>query len=462
MPQTNNESGSIIRRSKWFWIVLVASLVVKGLFFYKQSFIPARFYTPDGYHYKQLADNLIKYGSFAALSPRTGRLYPEIIRTPGYPAFLAAVILCIPQDFPLEYIVAFIQIILASLTCGLVYLLAKKIFNRTAAVIAGLLSVCDMTSTVLANLMLSDTLFVFSFFCSFYLSITGIMDRKKGRLATAGFFLGLATLFRPISLYAVLIFMCLFIYLRKKISPYNALFFLLPFFLIIGSWKARNYLRTGNSAFSAQSSVFIMGVASDIKSEVEKRPFRETENYFKQHIMDRFEREESKSDSLKKPVSAEWEIIIREAGINRLCTTVFLEQISGYPDIFLTNYLNNLIRFVAEPDYISYLWCFGGPPSFHLEWSWDKISRINRYGFSLVILSQAILLFVLWSGFVYANITMLSWDDKWMGLMLITVVLYFTLTTSMAHIEMRYRMPVIPFLALGAGYGISRFTGLIE
>jgi 4-amino-4-deoxy-L-arabinose transferase-like glycosyltransferase len=440
--------------SRRFWIIFAVSFFIKGFFLYKLSHIPHRFYTPDGYHYKQLADNLIKYGSFATLSPETGKLYPEIIRTPCYPAFLATVGYFTPKDFPFAHVTAFIQIILNSLTCGLVYILSKKLFSQTAAVIAGLLSVFDITSSAFANLMLSDSLFVFLFFCSLYLLMTGITDQKKDRLSTAGLLLGLAALSRPIALYTVLIFIWLFFYLRRKILFHNALFFLLPFFLLVASWKTRNYFQTGNSIFSAMSYVFIVDIASEIKAEVEKQPFRKTEYYLKQHIIDLFEQGE-KSDRYDL---LEWEIIIRDPLIHRLCIKTLLEQISLHPGIFLKNYLKNLIKFAGEPDYESYVWCFGGLPSFRIQWSLDTIWEIarNKHGLTLVLLSQSILLFLLWGGFVYGTIIMFSSGERRWAILLISVVLYFTLTTALAHIEMRYRMPVIPILAVGAGYGLSK------
>jgi 4-amino-4-deoxy-L-arabinose transferase-like glycosyltransferase len=456
--------GSLFDRldMDWFWIILGTSLIVKGFFFYKLSPFPDRFYTPDSYQYKQLATNLINYKRFATFSYESKKLYPENFRTPAYPLFLAVILHFTPNGLPFEYLVALIQIILSSFTCGLVYVLSKRLFNKTAATIAGLLSLSDITSSAYANIMLSDTLFVFLFFVSVYLLVVGIIDQRESLLGGAGLFLGLASLCRPIVLYSVLLFILFFICFRKKISLYSALSFLLPFFLLIGCWKTRNYIQTGNSAFSTAIYGYIVDVASDLKAANENQPQEKIKADLRKHIIGSLKQEESASKSMDDVNSFKWEMESNDPRIFRLVLSSLLDHIVQLPEVILNTYSTSLVRFMLEPDYISYVWCFGSSPYIRFHWSWDNWGNIirGRYGLSLVLFSQIVLLFVLWVGFIYGAI--FSSCEKWWAVLLTMLVLYFALVTTLSHIEMRFRMPVIPLLAVGAGYGLSKLYALFR
>jgi 4-amino-4-deoxy-L-arabinose transferase-like glycosyltransferase len=441
---------------KRFWIIFYLSLVIKGFFFYRQAPFPYRFYTPDSLKYEELARNLLEHGDFAAApEKKTGNRYPETIRTPLYPAFLAAILYLSPEEVPFEYITAFVQILLSCWVCGLVYILSYKLFNPSAALVAGFLSALDLTSSTLANRLLSDTLFVFLFFCCVFLFITGMQNGKTGRLSAAGLFCALAALTRPIGLYAVFIFTGFFVYKRNKSTFYNGILFLLPFLLLTGLWTIRNYLRTGSPVFSTQTSIFFLDAASDIKSQAENLAFDRANVFFRQKI-----REEHASQTGKTGLT-EWAELINGPAGRALCRKTFREQFHRYPRAFLRSYSTQLLRLIGEPDHESYVWSFSDALVFRFQWTWEDIGEIieNKHGLTLAMFTNGLLLFLLWGGFAYGAITAFPFpEERGWSLLLMGIILYFTLITPMSHIEMRYRMPLIPFLSIGAGYGISKLS----
>lgn len=443
----------------WFWIIFSTSLTIKGFIFFNISPYKLRFFTPDARLYRKLSRNLVRHGKYATFSSKKGVFVPETARTPGYPAFLAIIRLCTPQNVPMRYIVAIVQCILGALTSGLVYLLSRKLFNQTAAVIAGFLATWDITSSTIANLMLSDSLFVFLLFCSVYMLIIGIIEGKRKLFLAAGFFLGMASLCRPIALYSVIIVIILYVYNHEKISIYNVISFLFPFFLLVGSWKVRNYYQTGDSVFSTLSYFFVADAASGVM--VDNQPSGNGQRDIQQDIISLIENEEMRLKNLdiEQKSSIYWNIAIYNPQIYRLSRDALIKYLTLYPTSFLKKYLINFITFVAKPDYESYIWCFGGTPYLRIVWSWDTIWNIvlKKHWFFAFLLFQVLWMFLLWSGFVY-GLVWLSGERMWIYL-LTMIVLYFTLIPTVSHIVFRYRMPVIPFLAMGAGYGIA---GLIE
>jgi hypothetical protein len=246
------------------------------------------------------------------------------------------------------------------------------------------------------------------------------------------------------------------------ISFYSALSFLLPFFLLIGSWKIRNYLQTGNSAFSTAIYGYVVDVTSDLKAANENQPQQKIKADLRKHIIRLFKQEELASKSIGKANSFKWEMVLNDPRIFRLVISQLLDHIDQLPGVFLKIYSTSLLRFMLEPDYISYVWCFGASPYIRFNWSWDNWANIirGRHGLSLVLFSQVVLLFLLWIGFIYGAI--FSSCEKWWAVLLMMLVLYFTLVTTLSHIEMRFRMPVIPLLAVGAGYGLSKFYTLFR
>jgi 4-amino-4-deoxy-L-arabinose transferase-like glycosyltransferase len=207
----------------------------------------------DMREYQGAALALLQTGSFA-LSPE----HPEIsetFRTPGYPAFLAAIYWLFGVR-PAAAVV--LQIFVSLGTIALSYACAHALWGPAAARLAALLLALDPLSFSFSLLLLTETLFTFLVSATALAGVHLFFPGRRARPAAAvGTLIGLAALVRPISYYLAvpvalgfLLWGALDRWSRRSLILVPGLV-LLPFCLIVGSWQLRNYLRTGNVEFSS-------------------------------------------------------------------------------------------------------------------------------------------------------------------------------------------------------------------
>src|SRR5262249_1162693 len=114
---------------------------------------------------------------------------PEISRTPGYPVFVAGIMLLVGRDMRAVLIV---QTIILSFGPIILYWLARQTLPPIMAIIAGLIGALSPWAAVLTVAPLSDGLFLFLLTLIFFLlSLMNDLPRAKA-LLTIGF-IGLLT-----------------------------------------------------------------------------------------------------------------------------------------------------------------------------------------------------------------------------------------------------------------------------
>ena len=107
-----------------FWAVVLAALLIRIGFV---SLLPLD--APDTADYQSYALGLLNGSGFSA----------DLYRAPLYPAFLAAVYALLGKGFAA---VRIIQAALGAITCGLVFLLARRLFDSPrAGILAALAAV---------------------------------------------------------------------------------------------------------------------------------------------------------------------------------------------------------------------------------------------------------------------------------------------------------------------------------
>ena len=222
-------------------LALLASVVLLGLLFRLapifRSDLSFAFHPDDSFEYIELAAGLRSGCGFARLEHGVCQK-PEILRTPGYPAFLAL----LPN---LRAILA-TQAILGILSCLIVVSWLWYYDCRTAAVAASVLAVFDVPSIVMSNSVMSETLFGFVLVGAMVPCVFERMRSSRPFLsaAIAGILGGIAVLIRPIG--AILPFLLPIPFLatraisrRNRIVAAGATLFLA--FVIPFLWSVRNY-----------------------------------------------------------------------------------------------------------------------------------------------------------------------------------------------------------------------------
>jgi len=172
----------------------------------------------DSPRYVELAQNLLAFGTFGIAQETTGLIHiplaqlrddrgeseprdvhglrPEIVRTPGYPVFISAVL---QSGLSLKWILV-LQCLISTACVFLVYLIGKSLFGsrRVALIAAGIVAVHPV-DLVSANAMMTETLFTFMMLAGLWVSVT--FGRRSARgSGWGGLILGLSVLVRPVTL----------------------------------------------------------------------------------------------------------------------------------------------------------------------------------------------------------------------------------------------------------------------
>ena len=177
-----------------------AAAVVAGIALRAGLFVAAsperRMYVPDSEDYLTLAKNLAAGRPYSRDVRPPYR--PEILRTPLYPSFLAGLDrlrLALPASGTVAGVVfSCLAIVLVRSAAG------KWGLSPRNGGIAALFVAMDLGAAAYANFLLSEALFVMLLLLAFSLVGPGSPEMNDGSAARAGVLLGLATLCRPIAL----------------------------------------------------------------------------------------------------------------------------------------------------------------------------------------------------------------------------------------------------------------------
>ncbi|TSC91535.1 MAG: hypothetical protein CEN90_333 [Parcubacteria group bacterium Licking1014_17] len=193
----------------------------------------------DSTEYLTLAENIVEKGVFTIDSSLGA---PDTLRTPGYPLFLAGILLF----FKNPKILPFFQIILLLITSLLIFLIGCQIYSPKAGFFAGLFYGINPITSFYTAVIYSDILFVFLVILFTYLYIKRIFEINYYWAFSGGLILGCLTLVRSIGLYLIVLVLIITLIglIRVKIKTRLVL---AVFFMILGScvvlvpWCVRNY-----------------------------------------------------------------------------------------------------------------------------------------------------------------------------------------------------------------------------
>jgi hypothetical protein len=225
-------------RDRTTWLVLFLALVLRLAVWGAACWNPEHRYTDDSLDYIALASTLAADGEFAL---RDGR-GPEIGRVPGYPAFLVFFVAIFQEP---ANCIALFQVLLDTATVLLVMLACNQHLPRPQVLVAGTLYALSLTVINAANLVLSETLFIFAIAC--VLALSDALWRAQGRLrlwtsGPVGLILGASVLIRVVSLPLLVPLAVWAAWKGPARDRLLGLFFCMGgFALPIGGWMVRNH-----------------------------------------------------------------------------------------------------------------------------------------------------------------------------------------------------------------------------
>jgi len=235
-------SGEGLRRD---WRVVICSLAVLALTAFTHLLIfyeSPRFLYPDSTTYLLPADQMLRGNGFAE---RPG--VADTIRTPGYPAFLAALRLL---GLDVRGMVLVQQI--ASIAFSLLLFGGALAMTRSllAATVAGLLSAIDPTTLRYSNVLLTEPLFTILLFLIVVLVAGVRAEPDVSRIVVIGLLSGILTLIRPAAiLYPVVLLLTLLFRVAASRRIVVAAALILSSALLPFAWCLRNYAQTGVFVF---------------------------------------------------------------------------------------------------------------------------------------------------------------------------------------------------------------------
>lgn len=185
---------------RWMVVPFVLALLIRLPVIFAILAAPSRaIMASDCLQYLTLARNLATLGVFSLSNAPP--FVAEIVRTPGYPVFLAGFLLWCPNDCAVPIVI--VQAILGALIAPSVTLLGTYLLSERCGKLAGILYALAPIPAIMAGFIYAETLFAALLMAGVLLLV---LYRDIRLTALSGAILGLATLSRPIGLMVIPLF----------------------------------------------------------------------------------------------------------------------------------------------------------------------------------------------------------------------------------------------------------------
>lgn len=438
------------------WYVLLAAFVVRvlvpllALIITKDNSV---FHSRDTISYIRPAMELLSSGQFASNG------IPEIVRTPGHPLFLIPGILLNKT----ELVTIALQIVLSCLTVYLIFRIALILFDRVElAVLCALMYVIEPLSILYTSKLLTETLFTCLIIFFLYYLLMYIKNRSLNQLLISAIALAASVYVRPISYYlplfitVVLLIWILTTMPKKSILLIHTCLFFFVSMGLIGLWQIRNKAETGYTGFSAITDInlyFYQGASViAVRQGVpyyemqNKMGYRDKEVYFLNHPEQRLWNQSKRYQYMRKE------------GIRILRNDPFL-----YSKI----HLKGIIRTLLDPGAIEYLKLYKLYPE-----SGGLLGIIVDKGLAKTVITLIkekpivfwinLLLGMLLALYFLFGVTALLSKNFIYDMPIITLLcvgIYFLIFSGGPNSLNRFRHPIMPFLCILAGHGLSLLFG---
>jgi 4-amino-4-deoxy-L-arabinose transferase-like glycosyltransferase len=240
-------------------------------------------YTLDSPRYENLALTLLHDGEYRAraIASHKGverKLYdgPEYFRVPGYPVFLASVFAV--TGYSTQAALA-VQVVLAGLTCVLLYLIGTSLHSRALGFISAILMILNLKAGIHAGQITSEVFFTFVLVLCLY-SAWLFWNERSVRFAVlcAATFMALS-LTRPIGLHLTVLFAIVTAFhFRNRRTWALVSIPLLAVILSLQAWSYRNYVHSGVWAVTSNETITIgLWYPATIWAHAHNREYRDGE-----------------------------------------------------------------------------------------------------------------------------------------------------------------------------------------
>lgn len=216
-------------------IVLFIFLVALALRLGWLGYYEGRFSAADTDNYTDIAVSILEGKGYSYGDE------PTAFVVPLYPLFLAGIFGLFGENL---LAVQLVQVLLSALTVVLVYLIARRLFDPSAGVIAALIAAAHPWLVFWSGYILTETLFVFLFTAAILAYAHLMKNSSLWKALASGVLFGLVALCRPVGLLVALVLIVVWPLLApKSLRRWSALgVFLISMALVLSPWVIRNYL----------------------------------------------------------------------------------------------------------------------------------------------------------------------------------------------------------------------------
>lgn len=435
--------------SNHLFLLLIAAFLLRllyFLFFYSQS--PNGIWVPDSTEYWRLAENFLKHKIF---SQETSEPFvPENVRTPLYPLFLSIFIWLNTSEF----FIILSQILISTLTCFYTYKLSLLyVKEKEACLIALAIMALDIPSIIFSTIVLTETLFCLLLIISVYRFVKYFKETGRNKdLIISGGFLGLSMLCRPVSMFIPFIFIVLLLfYYRKRVAYFLKPAFILLFSIaiVISPWIYRNYKTFDRIFFSCGGSFTLVAwhapnvYAQANNISVGDARFKLWTDWYYSYM----------GDSYNQPVDY-YENISKKAKKIMLDHPYYTvkQQVRGTAGLLFKPVRRNIdVQIGYVKDYEP---SPGSGKITNVKNVKDLYSKSSKFTFVLVGF-QFLMMLIIYLGFLGGIILIFKRQKEFIWLILVLLILYLISTVVPPVTYSRFRIPVMPFIAVVAGVGVN-------
>ena len=403
------------------------------------------FWAIDTISYLEPAKSFIHSGIFADASGN-----PELNRPPGYPLILIPGIIL----NRLEVVTIALQIILSCATVLLVFCIGRIVFESTESALFGaLLYAVEPLSIYYCSLLLSETLFTFLLILAIYLLLAWVRSGSVSYMVAAAFTMASSTYVRPISYYVPLLLALslavVVISKRYSLRSLHIVLFLLISVTALFIWQARNFIQTGYSGFSSQQDISLYYYqAGAVLAAKNKIPLGQQV----EQLGEDWAAKQANGLNLSPLEELRWK---RNEAIN---------IILGHPLVFLTAQTRGIAQTFFGTSIAAYWKLLMGdrPPTDQgLLGRMTQPSKLHK----IASLPSSALNYIFWECFDFtlllsfyslALLGILNCKTNHILVFLILVVTVYFVFFSSVQGYSRFRLPIMPFVAVLAGHGLTQ------
>lgn len=432
-----------IRREAALVAVTLTALAVRFVVF----FLPGRGAASvdrDSDMYQELARALP--GSYT--DPTSPLEFLSFLRPPGYPLFIRLVS---PSADVFAVVAA--QIFLATLGVAAVYLVTRHLFGPKAASFAGWVVAIDPVSILTANMVLTEALFTVLLFLGVALFLMTMRQPILWWASASGLLLAGATLVRPVASLVPVVLVAAALFLIR--APWSrralvAVILIVSFCLPVGAWVLRNKARGGVATLSSVTGIILLEFrAAGAIAEEEGISFAEAQDRTHDLLADHIGRE-----NLRQALAQRFEatgVTGLPAGLDPL-PLAELEARLGR-EIILDRPWGALKTTIKGMGAL-----FFGPGTETIARTTEQVASGTTHDLlrGAIVGGQLLLLCMLYAA-ALVGIARVRRDREAFPVLavLVVVVACLVVVNSGPETYSRFRVPLVPLMAMIGGYGLS-------